>query len=486
MRVLFLALIGMLWLTATVTAQEDGMFIDQTELITNNPTQRNYGVAVTDVDGDGAFELFVAGFGTDVRNGARNTILKWDGEQFVDIAPNVLADVDGMAIGVAACDIDGDGREEIYVLNTDSFGGQKEITDRLFAYNGREWVDLFDLSMNQEDLNFTAGRSVACVDRMGTGRYGVFVANYGGPMRLYEVDDDGIVRDVAPEAGVDLTTGGRGLLSFPLVSGGMDVFAGNEQGANFLFRNNGDGTFENLAVSAGVADPFENVRGMAPLDANGDGLIDVVYGNWEGPHRLFINNGDGTFTESAPSDMATPTRVRTVIAADFDNDGTEEIFFNNIGQPNRLFRLVDGVPQEIAIGDANEPGGLGTGAAVGDFDGDGQLELLISHGESGIQPLTLYKVADNDNNYLRVQPVTASGAPARGAIVRLFTAEGQQVRVIDAGSGYLCQMEPVAHFGLGELGAVERVEVQWPDGTTATINTPDVNQQLRVAYPATE
>ncbi|MEM6283183.1 MAG: CRTAC1 family protein [Chloroflexota bacterium] len=477
-------IIGIVLFAATVQAQEEEpMFVNRTDLIADNPIQRNYGVAVTDVDRDGEFELFVTGFGTDRRNGARNTVLKWNGEQFIDIADDTLADVDGMAIGVAACDIDGDGSEEIYVLNTDTFGGEKEVTDRLFAYNGTAWTDLFTLPMNQEDLNFTAGRSVACVDRMGTGRYGVFVANYGGPMRLYEVDDDGRVLDVAPAAGVDLVTGGRGLLSFPLVSDRMDIFAGNEQGANFLFRNNGDGTFTDIAEAAGVADAMENVRGMAPLDANGDGTMDVVYGNWEGPHRLFTNNGDNTFTETAPADMAAPTRIRTVIAADFDNDGVDEIFFNNIGQPNRLFRMVDGTPQEINIGDAQEPGGLGTGAAVGDFNGDGLLELLISHGESGIQPLTLYSAEPNDNNYLRVMPLTQAGAPARGAVVRLFTGGGQQMRVIDAGSGYLCQMEPVAHFGLGEVDAVERVEIQWPDGTTQTIDAPAINQTVRVDYP---
>ncbi len=466
--------------------QETPMFTDKTDLLADNPRQRNYGIAVTDVDGDGQFELFVAGFGTATENGARNTVLRWNGEKFIDIADDILAEVAGMAIGVGACDIDGDGAEEIYVLNTDTFGGEKEHTDSFFDYDGDRWVDLFTLPVNQADLNMTAGRSVACVDRTGNGLYGVMVANYGGPMRLYELDQDGVVRDVAPEAGVDLVTGGRALLSFPLVSNRMDIFAGNERGPNFLFRNNGDGTFTNIADVAGVEDALQNVRGMAPLDANNDGYIDVVYGNWEGPHRLLVNNANNTFTDTAPEEMAQPSRIRTVIAADFDNDGHEEIFFNNIGQPNRLFRVIDGTPLAIPIGDAEEAAGLGTGAAVGDFNSDGRLELLISHGESGIQPLTFYETPENDNNYLRIYPTTQFGAPARGAVVRLIYANGTQMRVIDAGSGYLCQMEPIAHFGLGLEESVERIEVTWPDGQSVTIESPDINQQLTVAHPSAQ
>src|SRR5690606_7999363 len=89
------------------------MFINQTRLLLDNPMQLNYGIAVTDFDGDGAFELVVAGF-----TNAPNLILKWNGSGFVNVAPPILADPERQAIGVAAADIDGDGEEEIYILNT--------------------------------------------------------------------------------------------------------------------------------------------------------------------------------------------------------------------------------------------------------------------------------------------------------------------------------------------------------------------------------
>ncbi len=454
------------------------MFINRSNLLLDNPPQLNYGVAVVDVDNDGAFELFVAGYGQP------NKVLKWNGAGFVDIAEATLADAARQAIGVAAGDFDGDGREEIYVLNTDSFAGRKRFGDRLFSSFEGGWLDLFDLPRNLEAVNPTAGRSVACVDRQGRGQYGFMVANYGGPMRLYELNPDGVLVDVAGEAGVALTTGGRSLICGPLVSSRMDIFAANENGPNFLFRNQGEGRYEEIARQVGLADPYEHGRGVALLDGE-DGRFELVYGNWEGPHRLFRLGPDGQFSDVAPPALSRPSRVRTVIAADFDNDGYQEIFFNNIGQPNRLFGWRDGEWTPLDIGEAAEEGGLGTGAAVGDFDGDGRLELLVSHGEAGLQPLTLYQTADNANDWLRVQPLTPAGAPARGASVTLIPAgTGRtQRRVIDAGSGYLCQMEPVAHFGLGPESKIRQVEVSWPDGTTALIEAPLARQTLKVRHP---
>ncbi len=450
------------------------VFINRSELIVDNPTQLNYGVAVLDVDGDGEFEAFVAGFG------AANLVLKWNGLQFVSIAGAVLADRERQAIGVAAADLDGDGREEIYVLNTDTYSGRKRFSDRLFDWQGTGWVDLFSEPKNRDALNLTAGRSVIGVDRNGDGHYGFFVANYGGPMRLYELDFEGKLVDRAPEAGIDLVTGGRGLLAGPIISERVDLFAANERGPNFLFRNGGDGTFKEVGTEWGVDDPAENGRGVATFDAGG--YFGIVYGNWEGAHRLLYRQGEH-FIDLAPKAMTCPARVRTVIAADFDNDGYEEIFFNNIGEPNRLFGWRGGEWTALDPGDALEPIRAGTGAAVADFDHDGQLELLISHGESVAEPLSLFHTAPNDYAWLRVLPLTAQGAPARGALVTVTHAGRTQRRIIDSGSGYLCQMEPVAHFGLGTAAAIERVMVRWPDGKTVAIDTPASRQLLRVPYP---
>lgn len=454
------------------------MFKNRTDLLLDNPSQLNYGIAVFDVDQDGHFELFVAGFG------CPNLALKWKGSGFVDIADAVLADPTRRAIGVAAADLDGDGREELYVLNTDTFMGRKQVGDRLFDWREGQWIDLFSLPENQDALNLTAGRSVVGVDRFGNGHYGFFVANYGGPLRLYELNPDGMLADRAIDAKIHATTGGRGVVALPLMSDGMDIFTANENGPNLLFRNQGDGTFAEIAAQVGLTDAYENGRGVAVLDVNQDGRFALAYGNWEGHHRLCVQTADGRFHDVAPQAMAVPSRIRTVIAADFDNDGVEELFFNNIGEPNRLFGLRHGEWIELDIGEAVEELGLGTGAAVGDFDGDGRLELAIAHGELAAQPLSLYHTPENGNAWLRVLPLTPQGAPARGAVVTLRQAGWQQRRVIDAGSGYLCQMEPVAHFGLGKQRHIDKVEVRWLDGMTTTLTAPQPNQLLRVPYPS--
>ncbi|XP_071359824.1 cartilage acidic protein 1a isoform X2 [Trachinotus anak] len=514
---LLLLLVGLWHQTHAQSPQPMLQVVTQTMLppdSLHNPTQLNYGMAVTDVDGDGDLEVVVAGY-----NGP-NLVLKYDRTQnrLVNIAIDdsnspyyALRDRAGNAIGVTACDVDGDGREEIYFLNTNNaYSGRATYSDKLFKFRNGRFEDLLsdELNVRRGVANRMAGRSVACIDRKGTGRYSVYVANYAsgniGPHALLEMDEaasdvsKGIVAlsDVAAEAGVNKLTGGRGVVVGPILSPARsDVFCDNENGPNFLFKNNGDGTFVDMARQAGVEDRYQHGRGVALADFNGDGKTDIVYGNWNGPHRLYLQGSDSKFRDIASGGFATPSPIRTVIAADFDNDKELEVFFNNIAYrgnaPNKLFRVsrranADPLIQELNVGDAAEPQGRGTGGTVTDVDGDGQLDLLLAHGESAQQPISVFKVTQgSSNNWLRVIPRTQFGSFARGAKVTAFTNQsGAQTRIIDGGSGYLCEMEPVAHFGLGS-DEVKVLEVSWPDGSaiTRTLQPGEMNSVVEVAYP---
>lgn len=454
------------------------MFSDVSSLILENFPGLHYGVAAVEFDRDGEIAFVVAGFG------GANRVLRWTGTSLRDAAPRTIADDGRQALAIAAGDIDGDGREEIYVLNTDTFAGPKQFADRLFDVgpDGR-WEDLFARPGNGPVRNLTSGRSVAAIDRRGTGRYGFVVANFNRPARVYELSSAGGLVDLAPSLGLHRKPAARGLWVGPIVSDHPDLFFGNENGPNFLFRNTGQGGFEDVAEACKLLDASEHVRGVAVLDADGDGRLDLVYGNWEGPHRLMLRQIDGTFRDRATPALALPSRVRTVIAADFDNDGFEEIFFNNLGEPNRVFRATPTGCVLLDAGALVEPDGLGTGAAVADLDGDGVLELLVSHGETAAQPLSLFKADARGNAWIRVRPRTRFGAPARGAKVVLSAAGRRQIRVVDGGSGYLCQMEPVAHFGLGTETHVDSVTVTWPDGATVKLASPTVRTTVEVPYP---
>lgn len=496
----------MWWFNGVHAGNKSPMFKSTNWLKDVMTAQLNYGVAVTDVDHDGTFEWVVAGY-----NG-KNFVLSFDKtkKRLVDLAQSgtkfeALMDSPGQAIGVAACDIDGDGKEEIYFLNTNNaYAGRASYGDKLFKYRDGKYVDLFSDPENRDlDAKHFAGRSVACIDRKGNGLYSFIVATYStggtGRFALIEMDLNQrtsgkiVLRNVAAEAGINRATGGRGITVGPILGNGYsDIFFDNEgnpwrgnPGDNFLFENDGRGYFTDSANLTGISDPNENGRGVALADFNNDGLIDITYGNWNGEHRLFLqrkNNKGIKFRDVASKAFRKPTPVRTVIAQDFDNDGNLEVFFNNIctrdqkDQPNKLFTVVpfSGNKKKVSIkkmrvGSAREPKGCGTGGAVADLDGDGQLDLILAHGESNGQPLTVYRVGlGAENNWIRILPLTQYGAPARGSRVTVTLSDNTRLtRIIDGGSGYLCQMEPVAHFGLGTRGATS-MEIQWPDKTIQT------------------
>ena len=470
------------------------MFADRSDAIADDTPHRGYGVAVT--PGVSAPCALVTGYGPE------NRLLVWRDGALRDVATPAVADEGRHAIGVVAADLDADGAEELYVHNTESYQGQTRDTDLLLDpvdvrpdHEDVRWRDLFGLAVNADRGNFRAGRSVAAIDRYGTGRYGVFVACYGVPSRFYELGDDGELSDMSEAVGLELDAGARSLYAGPIVSDRMDLFVGVERGPNRLFWN-ASGHFEEVAGEVGLSAPGTNARGVVMADG------DLAVGGWETPSRLFTPTtpsdsggpagreprADGSsplpiFSDTASPAFASPTRTRTLVAADFDNDGREELFCNALGATNRLFRNGHAGWTAVDPGDAAEPRGLGTGAAVADFDGDGALELLVVHGELAAQPLSLYAVdGAAENDWIRVRPTTQYGAPARGAAVTVETASWTRTEVVCAGSGYLCQMEPVAHFGLGD-DTPERLTVRWPDGREATTESPAARTEHEIAHP---
>ena len=471
MKKLFIFLL--IFLNIVNYSKSDDFFEDITYQILENQPRLSYGVSVSDVNNDGNFEFIVTGFGFN-----NLALAHKKGILFNSINQSIFIDKNRKTIGVASCDIDQDGYEEIYFLNTDTYSGNKRYSDRLLDFDGNKFFDLFELEINQENLNLTAGRSVVCVDRNGNGAYGIYVANYGGPTRFYEKDGNEII-DKASELGIDKITGGRAVISGNILSGRSDIFAANERGENFLYYNN-NGNFVELAKDYAVDDTFQNGRGTALSDIYYRGRLDILTSNWEGPHRAFVLKNN-KFVDIADKQFSAPSRIRTVISADFDNDGYDEVFMNNIGEPNKLFKILDnGEFKEINIRNALETNGLGTGAAVADIDGDGILELLISHGESGYQPLTLYKANSKKNNFLRIKPINMHGAPARGATVTLVSNLRTHSKTIDSGSGYLCQMEPVAHYGIRKNERNIKIIVTWTNGEENTFEINELNKTLEI------
>ena len=359
-------------------------FKDISNIITINESRLSYGVSVTDINEDGNNEFIVTGFGYP------NLALGFQDGKLKDLnKQKIFSDTSKKTIGVAACDIDKDGFEEIYFLNTDTYSGVKRYSDRLLDFKNNNYFDLFELEKNIKNLNLTAGRSVVCVDRKGDGEYGIYVANYGGPTRFYEIQNN-IITDKARTLNLDKVTGGRAVVSGHILTDRADIFAANERGANFLLKNN-DGKFEDVAFDYRVDDVIQNGRGTALSDIYYRGRLDILSGNWNGYHRAYVLENK-EFKDIGNKAFDRPSRIRTIISADFDNDGFDEVFMNNIAEPNKMFRIKNnGKFEEIKLKAALETQGFGTGAAVADIDNDGILELLISHGETGNQILTLYK-----------------------------------------------------------------------------------------------
>jgi hypothetical protein len=437
------------------------MFVDVSHLVAPLPLGRYTCACVFGTDDDGPPAVLLGNLA------GPNRLLRWVGGMLRDVTPAALADPDRPATAAAAADVDGDGREELYVATA------SPLPDRLFDPRpDGSWEDLFTRPENRPLQNCNPVTALAALDRRGSGRYGFLVAAEEHRLRLFELTGDGVVADLAPSVGLDRDAGTvfTCLLPVPLVSDRTDLFAARRHDSCSLFAQGTDGVFADVARQVGLPQKAEDVAAVVPASAGM--CFGLVVAERDAEHSLWRPEPDGTYRDVATPAFALPSVPVAVFVADFDNDGAEEILVLNLGEPNRLFRPG---PTWIEAGLLAASVGLDAAVAVADLDGDGRLDVLVA----GHDAVRLYRAAGPDHGWLRVQPLTRFGAPARGATVRLESPNRTLTRVIPGTAA----AEPVAHFGLGPDPAIDRVTVTWPDGAQHVELAPDARQVLRIPYP---
>jgi hypothetical protein len=282
-------------------------------------------------------------------------------------------------------------------------------------------------------------------------------------------------------------------------SGTMDVFVTNDGVPNFLFRNNGNGTFDEVALVTGVAVPSHgravSSMGVDAQDYDNDGAIDLAVTALTGEtFPLFRNDGRGTFTEAThTSGLAQLTARRSGWCAAFidaDNDGWKDLFTSNAHvndrieafeattwkQANSLFRnRGDGTWADTPGAGFDSAVAAHRGCAPLDADGDGRLDLVVAALGA---PAELWRnVTEGAGHWLVVRLVgTKSNRDGIGARVTV----GRQSRVMATSLGYASSSHAGLHFGLGDRTEIERIDVAWPSGTKQVIEKVQADRLVTI------
>jgi len=327
------------------------------------------------------------------------------------------------------------------------------------------------------------------------------------PNVLYRNTGNGTFVDISVKAGIaGLRGNGLGVAVTDINDDGWpDVFVANDGKPNFLFRNTGKGTFEDVGLVAGVslaadAKPRAGM-GTAFGDFDGDGRLDLVVTNHEFEmHSLFRNLGGGVFTdvtlESGLGPLTLPYVGFGVAFLDYDNDGRRDLAIvngnvvDNIAefrkgakhaQPSLLLRNTGDRLRNVSgqSGPAFAAETVSRALAKGDIDNDGDLDLLITSNGGPVQ--LLLNEGGNRNNALLVKTIgTKTNRDGIGARIRLTAGGRTFVDQVTSGSSYLTQHDMRVHVGLGTATTVERLEITWPDGRIDAIENLPVNHVITV------
>lgn len=453
--------------------------------VTNGPvvTDRgdSTGCAWGDYDNDGNLDLFVSNFGTPFNYLYRNN---GDGS-FTRVTTGAIATDDANSEGATWGDYDNDGHLDLFVAV--GVGGN----DLLYRNNG----DGSFTRVTSGPVMQSGGNSRGCAwgDYDNDGHLDLFVANEQGQNNfLFRNNGDGTFTRIT--SGSIVNDGGA---SYGCAWGDydndafLDLFVANLNQNNFLYHNNGDGTFAKITSGRIVSDGGAS-QGCAWGDYDNDGLLDLFVANRNQRNFLYHNEGNGAFTAITNGSVVNDVGYSWSPAwVDYDNDGFLDLFVANgpvsgSGQNNFLYRNNgDGAFTRITTGSVVNDGASSDGCAWGDYNNDGFVDLFVSNLND--QNNLLYRNDGNSNNWLTVRCVgQLSNRSGIGTKVRVrATQQNQwQMREISGGSGYGSQNAPYAYFGLGTVTNIDMVRVEWPSGIAQELWTVTPNQLLSVVEPA--
>ena len=414
------------------------------------------GAAWCDYDGDGDVDLYFA------NDGSGNVLARNNGDgSFSDATSGPLGDTGSGAAAVWG-DYDNDGDPDLYIVNT---GGANLLVrnDGAGAFTDVTSGPLGDTG---------DGYGAAWADYDLDGDIDLYFANSGAANRLLRNDGGGVFTDVTTGPLGDAGAG-RGVAWGDYdADGDPDLYIANYGSSNRLLRNDGGGVFTDVAFGP-LADAG-NGTGVAWGDYDNDTELDLYVANYGGANML-LRNDAGVFTDVATGELADAGNGTGVAWGDYDVDGDLDLYVVNDGSANRLLRNLGGDEFLDVTTPPLDDAGEGQGAAWGDFDRDGRLDLAVMN-RNGANLLLRGRIS-NTSNFLHVTlEGTVSNRSGIGARIRIVTSDGQQVREVSGGSGYLSQNSLTEEFGMGMVSQVDTLEIRWPSGVVNTYYSLSVGQ----------